>query len=224
MAKQDAITTVGKIVDRFLFKYKLSKEDYAIYREHAYDLVRTINMFHNNYAQEIELTITSPGYISMPVDLIDPVYVYYTADKDMWPLTRRDDLVITGENAIGETKNYGMGYGTAGGRNIGYWRADWDNRLIYIDGLDVGEKVILSYISTGISTDAETLVPIEQEEVFDTYLRLQQGKIERMPYTEQKLRQDDFDNALNKYRRLHIGSIGELKDAIMSHYGQAPKR
>ena len=75
MADTAALIPLNKVVDRFIFKYRLPPDDYVNYFEHAADCVRELNARAISYITTSTQTVSSLGVINMPSDMIHLVGV-----------------------------------------------------------------------------------------------------------------------------------------------------
>lgn len=226
MADTNATISIQNIVDRFLFKYKISKDDYFLFQEHAYDCTRDLNLFHGKFFSTSRITTDSLGRADMPDDCEDVISLSQPWNGMKWTFTRRPDMSIsftgagstvdddfgTGEG-LGIADDRTFGYGAHGGVNHYYWKDDWRNRKIYIDSL-LSDDFLLTYISSGISLTISTVVPAKATFVYDAFLRWKQSEFDMMPYTEQNMRKDSYDDAIMMLRKTNMPGAIEFKDIL----------
>ena len=219
----NALVSLRDIVKTFLFKYKLSDEDYFLYTEHAYDLVRNINLYHGATFAFDKLTTDSIGSASLPDDLVREIRVYTEYEGRDWTFTKKDDMFIrdlTAEPEYVSDQIYGLG--GRGSINPYYYRIDWSNRKIYIDGLGAGADFYIDYMAKGISSDM--LLDDAVRSVLDAYLRWKYAEINNMSPTERRERERLYREEILMYRRLNIPSIEEMQDTFRSLYSQVIQR
>ena len=226
MADTNATLTIQNIVKRFLLKYKISRNDYFLFQEHAYDCTRDLNLFHGKFFSTSRITTSSLGIADMPDDCEEIINLSQPWNGMMWTFTRRSDMAIsftgagstadddfgTGEG-LGITEDMRAGYGAHGGVNYYYWKDDWKNRKIYIDSL-LSDDFLLTYIGSGIDLTAATVVPAKTILVYDAYLRWKQSEFDMMPYTEQNMRKASYDEAIAMLRRTNMPGAVEFKDTL----------
>jgi len=226
MAETNATITIQDVVKRFLFKYKISKDDYFMFQEHAYDCFRDLNLFHSKFFSSSRITTSALGAGDMPDDCEEIINLSQPWNGMMWTFTRRPDMAIsftgagdtadddfgTGEG-LGITEDTRTGYGSHGGVNYYYWKEDWKTRKIYIDSL-LSDDFLLTYIGSGINLTAVTYVPTKTTFVFDAFLRWKQSEFDMMPYTEQNMRKASYDEAIMMLRRTNIPGAVEFGDEI----------
>jgi len=218
-----ALINIKNIVRKFLFKYKISDDDYIIYLEHAYDMVRNLSLFHSKYFNTEKLTTDSIGSAALPDDLLEITKVFNNYNGRMWTFTEKNDMFIqdlTGEANYPDDQVFG--FGARGAINPYYYKVDWANRRIYIDGLGAGAEFYINYIGTGITAD--TTVPASANEVFDNYLKWRYAEINKMSVTERRERERNYNNSLLMFRRTFIPSAEVMADTFRSLYSQVPQR
>lgn len=226
MADTAALISLNKIVDRFIFKYKLPEDDYVNYYEHAADCVRELNVHAISSYTEVELEVSSLGVLSMPSDMLGLVGVglvykgqiwYFTQNQYMRIMTDADDTMPT------DYQSTWSSYGVKGGANIFYFRVDWDNRKIYIDGAE-GEDVLLQYTSSGLVASGATMVPAIANQSIDAYLRWAQGEIEGKSINEQMKRHRHFEDQFRLLKLQSLPALREIRDYFLSMMTQAIQR
>lgn len=227
MAETAAVVELAKIVERFLFKWKLPKDDYVNYYEHAADCVRELNIHDIPSFVEVETSVNSLGFISMPSDMIDFISVGLLWMGELWTFTERRYMVYTDFGDSSTTKptdhEYGQyGYAGTGGKNEFYFKLDWKNRKIMIDGAE-SEDVILWYKSSGLSTDggSNVTVPVICNATIDAYLYLKYGEFEEKSINELLRRQRLYEQQLELLRVQSIPGINELYDYFLKMTTQA---
>ena len=236
MADTNATITIQETVNRFLYKYKISKDDFFLFQEHALDCTRDLNLFHGRFFATSRITTSSLGIGDMPDDCEEIISLSQPWNGMEWTFTRRPDMSIsftgagstadadfgTGEG-LGINDERSVGYGAHGGVNYYYWRDDWADRKIYVDSL-LSDDFLLTYISSGISLTASTVVPTKAIFVFDAFLRWKQSEFDMMPYTEQNMRKASYDEAIKMLRRTNMPGAVEFKDILRNLTVQAPIR
>jgi len=234
MADTSGILTLNDVVDRFLVKNKLPKDDYFVYLEHATDCYRELNLHHGSEYKQSVVTADSLGRVTMPTDLVDLIGVYVPYRGRRWFFTYDDNLVttVTGDGDAFDT-DYGEGldvtdrtsvnYGATAGKNTYYMSVDWNDRIIYITNM-ASTKCTVVYVSSGVNLDGTTYIMAKTQGVFDAYLRWQKAIIDNQPIGIQQLRKADYDEAVLMLRRTHLPSASEFRDTILQTYVQAPIR
>lgn len=226
MADTAALVPLNKVVDRFIFKYKLPPDDYVNYYEHAADCVRELHIHAIPYYTEATITVTALGVLAMPTDMIGLVGVgliykgqiwYFTEKQYMRIMTDADDTMPTDYQPSWAT------YGVTGAENSFYFRVDWDNRRIYIDGAE-GEDVYLQYTSSGLEASGATTVPINANQTIDAYLRWTQGEIDGKSINEQLKRRKEYEDQFRLLKLQSIPSLRTIRDYFLSMITQSIQR
>jgi len=210
MADTSAIIPLSKLVDRFVFKYKLPDQDYALYFEHAADCIRELSIHAISQYRDVEIAVSSLGVISMPSDMLDFIGVALSYKGNVWYFTENQYMIIQASDSVMPTDydTYWYSYGTTGAKNLYYFKLDWEGREIHIDGAE-GENVRLQYISSGLDTAATCQVPIIVTPAVDAYLRWAQGEIDGESINEQLKRKRTYEE---QFRLLKLQSLPSLKD------------
>ena len=226
MADTAAIISLSKVVDRFIFKYKLPQDDYVNYYEHAADCVRDLHVHAISYYNEDTITVSSLGVLTMPTDMLSLIGVgveykgeiwYFTEKQYMRIKTDADDAMPTDYNNSWST------YGITGAENLFYFRVDWDGRKIYIDGAE-GDDVLLQYISSGLKADGATTVPAIATPAIDAYLRWAQGEIDEKSINEQMKRERKYEGELRLLKLQSLPALREIRDYFLGMMTQAIQR
>lgn len=217
----NARVRIEDIVKAFLFKNKLSDDDYFIYLEHAYDVVRNLRLFHDKYHSSLELTTDSLSSADLPQDLLKVIKVYNEYEGRMWIFTEKKDMYIK-DPPTDYRDDQIYGFGGRGAINPYYYKIDWSERKIYIDGLGANETFYIDYLGTGISETTE--LDDSARDVVDTYLRWKYAEINNMSPTERRERERIYTNALLMFRRLNIPTSTQMKDKLRSLYSQVIQR
>ncbi len=201
MADQTATVSIQKIVKRFVFKYKINEDDFANYLEHAIDCFRDLNISHLSYLSQANLTLDSVGKVSFPADMIDFVALGEVKDDVFYTFMQSTDLNVPTTAVSAATGDW----------NKYFYYLDWVNRYIYCQTLSL-ETVTLRYISSGISTTAETFVPIQTTQVIDAYLRWMESLMNGSNSWEQNTREANYDKAILRLRYQQLPTLEQFKD------------
>jgi len=212
MAHTTAITEINKVVNNYLFKYKIPQDDYFIYLQHACDCFRAINLRHGHNVITEKVDVSSLGIIEMPQDMIGFCNLFMPIDGEFWSFTKRPRIVNTTttvddvegqDSTMGEgveiADNMYTGYGGRGAVNDYYFTIDWGARRIFCDGIK-SEKAVLQYTSSGISITGATYIPQEAIPVIDAYLN---WKKEEMTPSKQ--------NRLDYFYTIYLRSIEDMR-------------
>lgn len=234
MADTNGVIKLVDVIDRFLFKNKLPKDDYFLYLEHAIDCYRDVNLHHGTMYKQSVLTADSLGRVDMPSDLVDLIGVAVPWRGRMWWFTVDNQLVTT-VTGTGDTfdEDYGeglevtddvvTGYGARGGKNEYYMKVDWASRKIFITNMANSQCTVV-YKSSGVVVDGTTYIPLQVQPVIDAYLRWQKSIVNNDNLGTQQLRKRDYDEAVLMLRRTQLPSANELRDMILKLFTQTISR
>lgn len=226
MAETTGVIELKKVVDRFIFKYKLPEDDFVSYFEHAADCVRHLNKYAISAYNETTETVSALGVLTMPTDMTGLIGVALPYRGELWYFTEKKFMIIktdADDQMPSDYESSWQNYGTTGGANQYYFRVDWKGRKIHIDGAE-GLDVQLQYISSGLDLAAPTVVPAITTTAIDAYLRWAQGEIEGKSINEQMKRDRKWENELRLIKVDSLPGIKEVKDYFLSMTTQAAQR
>jgi hypothetical protein len=201
MADQAATISLQTIVKRFILKYKINEDDFVNYLEHAADCFRDLNISHLSYLIQADLTLDSVGKVAFPTDMIDFIAVGKVESDVFYTFVQSPDLTVPTTLS---------GYDSAAYNKYFYY-PDWPNRVLYCQSLPT-ETVTLRYVSSGISTTAETMVPIQVTQVIDAYLRWMEALMDGAGLGEQQLRKANYDNLIRHLQWQQLPTLEQFKD------------
>jgi hypothetical protein len=207
MADQAATISLQTIVKRFILKYKINEDDFINYLEHAADCFRDLNISHLSYLTQADVILDAVGKVSFPTDMIDFIAIGIVQGDVFYTFMQSPDL-----NVPASAVSY-----DSGGWNKHFYYPDWVNRVIYCQSL-VSETVTLRYISSGISTTAETMVPIQCTQVIDAYLRWMQSLMNATGLGEQQLRKANYDESVRHLKWQQLPTMEQFKDTWLGRW------
>lgn len=236
MADTSGLVKIEDAVDRFMFRYKVPQDDYAVYLENALAFLSEISVHHGVGYKEEKIAVDSLGFMTMPTDLLDIVDIYIPRGGSIWYFTRNDKLVTTTTTVDGSetfSTTYGegtnipdaqtVGLGAVGGINDYYYTPIWADRRVLIKGI-TSANVTLRYKSTGIDLSGITYIPALAENVMVAKLKSIRAYLEGKPLGEQQMFEQQFDREIAMFRRAQMPSMNEVKDVFRSATTQAPMR
>ena len=201
MADQAAIISLQTIVKRFVLKYKINEDDFVNYLEHAADCLRDLNISHLSYFKQADLTLDGVGKVSFPTDMIDFISMGVVINDVFYTFMQSTDLSVP---------TTAVSYGT-GDWNKFYYYIDWPNRVLYCQSL-VSEVVTVRYISSGITSGADTMVPIQCTQVIDAYLRWMQSLMDGAGLGEQQIRENNYTTQVRHLQWQQLPTLEQFKD------------
>lgn len=201
MADQTATVSLQTIVKRFILKYKIFEDDFVNYLEHAADCLRDLNISHLSYYIQANLTLDSVGKVAFPTDMIDHIAIGKIEDDVFYTFMQSTDLTVPST-----LTDY-----TSSAWNKYFYFIDWPNRVIYCQGLPL-EEITVRYISSGISTTAETVAPIQCTQVIDAYLRWKQAEIDGASLGDLQIRKAFYDEQIRHLQWQQLPTLEQFKD------------
>jgi hypothetical protein len=201
MADQTATVSLQKIVKRFILKYKIYEDDFLNYLEHAADCLRDLNISHLSYYIQANLTLDSVGKVAFPTDMIDHIAIGKIEDDVFYTFMQSTDLTVPTT-----LTDY-----TSSEWNRYFYFIDWPNRVYYCQSLPL-EEITVRYISSGVSTSAETVVPIQCTQVIDSYLRWKQAEMDGSSLGDLQIRKAFYDEQIRHLQWQMLPTLEQFKD------------
>lgn len=239
MANINGVISLHNVVRTILLKeQKDIGVDYPTYVTFAIDAVRELNLYHAyNSAKVVKLEPDTLGRVEFPEDMIEFKALGIPYGDVLWSFTQKSDMITTVTEVDGvDTYDSDIGegvepridwysnYGSNGGQNTkGNYYIDWSLRQITINGFS-GSVVWLYYVSSGVSLDGATLIPLKYQDVIEKYVRWQMAMYnDDEPYNRIELKKRAYEECIVRVRRL-TWTLDELKDVLRSTYQQTPHR
>lgn len=201
MADQAATVALQTIVKRFILKYKIYEDDYINYLEHAVDCFRDLNISHLSYFKQADLTLDAVGKVSFPNDMIDFIALGVVRDDVFYTFVQSTDLSIPTSVSSYDGSAW----------NKYFYYLDWPGRQIYCQSLPT-ETVTIRYVSSGINSGAETMVPVQCTQVIDAYLRWKQAQMDGAGLGEQQIREVNYVNEVRHLQWQQLPTLEQFKD------------
>lgn len=232
-----AIVSIERVVNDFMLGYKKSNEDYFTYLHHACRCYQNFREYDSDEVVTTKVTFTTNKWLAMPADMLTFVDLCVPIGGEWWSFTSKGKIVNTTTFTglvEGRDEDFGegvdltvpmlSGYGASGGVNDYNYMLDWEQRRIYIDGIDTGTGVLL-YTSSGIEVTGATYIPTIAIPLIDDYLLLKETYWIPELARERQLREKAYKETRLSLRNLIWGMTAEQwKDIIWGTSAQAPKR
>ena len=100
MADSSALIELKKVVQRFVFKYKLPDEDFINYFEHAADCVRDLSVHAVSTSRRVSIAVDALGALSMPSDMLGLVGVALEYKGELWFFTEKQYMVVQESDTV----------------------------------------------------------------------------------------------------------------------------
>jgi hypothetical protein len=240
MTSTAALVSIESVVTRWLFKYKKSADDYALYLEHCAQCYQDFNLYDGEIFTTAKVTINQTlKCIDMPADLLKFIDLVTPIKGGWWSFTQKDNIVTTttmvgavetrdplqGEGAVIDVDRV-VSYGAKGAYNKFRCTVDMVTRRIYMDNTyTANDYMVLLYVSSGINATGETTVPSFLIPVFDTYLLWKETIIDLNLAKLHDQRFDQYWKEKMKVRNLiNAMSKDSWLDIFYSGFTQTPQR
>lgn len=244
----DSIQTLHEVVKKALWVAKKARSNYFLFLELAIDAYRDLrlHLVMEGWTWK-KCTVTAltggsagSGVIDFPEEFEDFIKIGVPVNGELWTLTRRDSIITTTTiSGISETQDSDVGEGvevanwidqelyTKGGQNLrGYYTIDWDNRRIFVNGLDSSvTEVILIYKSSGVMINATTWIPNKYIPALIAKILYAQTQYDNnFPASRRQELYYNMQQEEIKLRNLESPTLDEFMDAVYSTYHLTPKR
>lgn len=230
----NAFVPISTVVHSFLNATGIySKSNYKRFLRIVAENYTDLNINSTSLFKTAILTIDSNNSIPWPSDFVDYVRIGVLNGGKIYTLTKNEaivgNLVMSCGEEIGSadlsdaiSEDWSVGFGINSGTNFIYYRSDKETRRIIFDGDGIGREIVLQYISSGVSADGQTMIPVAMVKLMRKYLhwvymdydmtkKFSQGEIERA--------RRDFYIFKDEYERLDLSfTADEFIDALRQGY------
>lgn len=185
------------------------------------------------------LTVSDINTIELPQGYVKFLAVGIPFGGQFWSFTRNNKLInpLTEKDGVkildsdkGEGVTIDGGsmpyhqYASPPGQNYYYYKIDLENNRIILNG-EVGEKVLLYYISTGISLGGDIIIPkIAEEVMIAGIFWMMDRRNSNLAAIEKQNSEKIYLQEWNKLKFLQAPPLDVFSDAIVSAQIQGVKR
>jgi len=236
MADTSGLVTIKQIVNGFIFKSGIELKYFMIYQL-ACDIIRELNLWIlNDSKRVVKLTMNLNSIVDLPDDYLRFCSVSIPRDGKYWTLTRDDGIITTTTEVDGSEvldSDYGEGvdiegnaihnYGSTLINPHGYYTLDERNRRIVFRNLTRSE-VFLTYVSSGLNTEEETLVPVTAKPAIEAWIMLELAIYNNAPASRISMLKDRYEAAESRLIGLQLPTIKDFEDAFYKEINQTIKR
>jgi len=222
--------TLQSIVADAMSDQDRSMSSFMKYLQWAIRGYRDLNI---NYSMSIKTHMaypTSKNTINLPDDYVSYNRIGLVRNGKIYTLSQNSEIVLPMDFVDGqEVVNQGMTDSTNPGYfrwtqvpqetfNIGFYREDVENHRIILQGSLTGEKVIVEYVSNGLSSTHPVYVPDYAREPLIAYLHWQR-ELGIDNYTAARERERIYNDAVDKMLDVKYAfTPDEFLDAVRSGY------
>jgi hypothetical protein len=166
----NAVITYNQLIKNILAALNEGADEFWRYEAIGLQVITDFQIHHMETTQVFQGTLDINHRIALPADCIRVKAIGYPKNGRLWTITR-DDKIYTGESIVNgvlasdsdtlelrEHRNNGYG---AVGSNKYTFTVDYNTRGIVILGTPDTQVFTISYLSSGISLEQNTLIPAE---------------------------------------------------------------
>ncbi len=233
-----------------------TQENYKRYLQIAVRGFSNLNMTSLRSYAVAYMTIDNKGQVRFPDDFVDYTKIGVNMNGKLYVLSLNTDIVINRETQNGEILNesynvedvsneapiafmphvtpngvftdqlYGLAYNSGYSQSIPMFNIDYTNKVLQLSSQISASKLIVEYVSTGVSMNGNTYVPRYVEEALIEFLywrsKKADPKSQRGEVMDAKM---DYLEAVNVLESLEsVCTYQEAMDAIYSTAKQTIKR
>ncbi len=195
-----------------------------------------LNINSTSIFQTLRTTVGRTNIVAVPSDYIDYVRIGVPVHGEIYTLTKNDKILLPTLMSCGEDvkdpgsssyteKPWYPSFSSSGGRNFLYYNYDKKARAIVFKGDAVGREVVIQYISSGVSMDGDTLIPVQLLLTMRAFLHWTLLSFDvKMPEVKVVAAKRTFYELLAEYERMDMSfTADEFIDAIRQGYKQTIK-
>jgi len=207
--------------------------------------LKDINIFHAVNKKVTRLEVNEINCINLPEDYVDYLKIGITYTNGLfWTFTKNEAISIYKDFECGEQtqastselpdmwcdgidsdKKITVLFNYTGGNNNQYFRIDKEYNRIHLKNNAIGSEVELEYITTGINTNGDTIIPIMYNDSLVSFalwqMKLRQPK--NTPNEIEMSRQEWIRNFSKLTKTLNGFTRTEFLDMIYKHWKQTLK-
>lgn len=235
MSDSSGWITLKHMTQEILFETGRDMDQYKKVMHYVIKGVRDLNAFHFDNAKTVKVTCNDIGIIDMPDDYVSFLKLSINDGGLFWSLTRRDDLVRTTtellgdetlDSAIGEGVSIDTGladgYKTVGAKNDYYFTVDEKNTRFIIRPVPLTTRTFfLQYVSSGVDLDDgnATTIPVKIKEALTYYVLYKEAmSSDKGDKRMAMLHKAEYREELSKLHMLDMPTADELRDMIYANY------
>lgn len=223
---------ISEIVESYLNEIgEYNDVNYVRYLRLAVEGLTQLNIFHVAKVSRHEGYANARNVLLMPDDCIDYIVVGFDHNGEIVPFTKNTNLSIPSDLACGfEATNDALlsdwsqkvttQHPVGTGRHSVDFNWDKTAKKMYFGGDVTNVKIVVLYMSTGISLTGETLVPVEYTTAIKDYIYFTLVKRDRKTYASHiAMAKQNYEESMAMVRRFHSSfTYSEVLDVLRSGY------
>lgn len=209
------------------------------YKQWAIRGMKKLGLHVLNIRETDYFTVDSNNLVNLPDDFIDYIRVGVVLDGRIWTLTQNENIPLTREWEGGQPVQYTDIQDTEPLPEIGTWlaappkvynlaffRYDKEYNRMVFSGDMAGESVLIEYISTGVSKNGVTYVPVQAEEAVIAWVHYQRVLNDpKSTIGERQLREYIWKGTVADLSDFEFSlSYDDILDILSAGYTQGAKR
>lgn len=233
-----ALRKLSNVVTSYLnSRGDYSKENYMRYLQIVIEGYTDLNIYHSLSLRSITKRVNDANMIALESDFIDWAKIGIIIGGILHPLgvnnsiqLPKDDITVYNpsvpEHLAGLDYSHYLDYSSTGGNRYAEFKVFPEKRKIQFRGSVKNYDILIEYISSGVSMEGDTLIPIQMIPVLRTYLKWQLLEYDDGASLNSKIRaEQQHGNELIKVVNAQ-NALGaeEFIDIIRSGYKQTVKR
>jgi hypothetical protein len=252
--KKNGLVTINYCVSRFLNEvgnYEPKPNEKKRYTQFAIDCFLDLNIMQPHSVKIAYLKVNEAYNAELPSDFVRHTKIAVNdGGGRFWTLTYDPSMIPATQYKNGELEvvkkqpkfegidrlffsdhfangNYIAGfYSQPGGFNDAYYNIDRERGVISLSNKIPKCELILEYISTGINTQTDVIVPIEAVPVIVAYIhKIWSHNAPNVPMNKQMQREDAYEREYSKLlTQRTMFTADEYLDMVYSTYHQGVKR
>ena len=233
MANISSQIAIDAFIRRLLAKEGKTDDFYMRYMQIALDGLRDMHIHHFNVEITKVVTVdTSTNTFAYPSDyvryvmigtVIDGRWWYYTKDDGMAPLEDDDGTAIQSSLPNLSEYEYPADLSQGGGTNKYYFREDEKNDRFQVAGF-TADVVVLKYISNGIDSGGDILIPDYATLTLEAYVRWNLSDYDdRRESTTMRLERQ-YKERIKRMKMAQRPTLKDIRDTILAASSQLLRR
>lgn len=242
------LVDVEYVTQNAIFEGMYDTEEHDRVMHFVIKALKDINIFHVVNKKVVKLTVGALNTVTLPDDYVDYLKIGTVFSNGLfWTFTKADSLSMAKTFDCGEEqrpneqllqvapantrvifdnyKKINTYYNYTGGNNTQYFRIDKENNRIVLKTDNIGSEIEMEYVTTGINTTGDTIVPVMYNDTLVAFALWQMKlRTPRVPANEIEMSRQEWVRNFNKLNSALMASTkSEWLDMIYSHWKRTLK-